>query len=81
MMLKILRLSQSKKRYLMIISDNLIYRYKGNTDDEKFDKFDNALNITNKIQNGEISLTDVKSNQQKFKSYLGEKKKKKKRKQ
>ena len=31
-------------------SDNLIYRYKGNTADIKFDKFDNALNIINKIQ-------------------------------
>ena len=32
----------------------------------------NALNIINKIQNGEISLEDVKYNQEKFKSYLGE---------
>ena len=31
-----------------------------------------ALKIINKIQNGEISLEDVKYNQQKFKSYLGE---------
>ena len=31
-----------------------------------------ALNIINKIQNGKISLEDVKYNQQKFKSYLGE---------
>ena len=30
-------------------SDNLICRYKGNTADAKFDKFDNALNIINKI--------------------------------
>ena len=56
-------------------SDDLIYRYKGNTVDLKFDKFDNALNIINKIQNGEISLADVKNNQEKFKSYLGEIKK------
>ena len=35
-------------------SDNLIYRYKGNTSDVNFDKFDNAINIINKIQNGEI---------------------------
>ena len=26
-------------------SDDLIYRYKGNTADAKFGKFDNALNI------------------------------------
>ena len=53
----------------------LIYRYKGNTADVKFDEFDNALNIINKIQNGKISLEDVKNNQEKFKSYLGEIKK------
>ena len=56
-------------------SDDLIYRYKGNTADLKFDKFDNALNIINKTQNCEISLVDVKNNQEKFKSYLGEIKK------
>ena len=53
-------------------SDDLIYRYKGNKADEKFDKFDNALSIINKIQNGEINLADVKNNQEKFKSYIGE---------
>ena len=53
-------------------SDDLIYRYKGNTADLKFDKFDNALNIINKIKNGEISLEDVEKNQEKFKSNLGE---------
>ena len=58
-------------------SDDLIYRYKGNSADAKFDKFDNALNIINKIQNGEISLEDVKHNQEKFKSYLVEIKKRK----
>ena len=56
-------------------SDDLIYRYKGSTADAKFDNFNNALNIINKIQNGEISLADVKNNQEKFKSYLGEIKK------
>ena len=39
------------------------------------DKFDNALNIINKIQSGKISLANVKNNQEKFKSYLGEIKK------
>ena len=56
----------------------MIYRYKGNTADVKFDEFDNDLNIINKIQNGTISLEDVKSNQEKFKFYLGEIKKGKK---
>ena len=31
--------------------------------------------LINKIQNGKISLEDVKNNQEKFKSYLGEIKK------
>ena len=43
-------------------SDGLICRYKSNTDDTKFDKFDNVPNIINKIRNGEISLNDVKNN-------------------
>ena len=60
-------------------SDDLIYRYKGNTADAKFDKFDNALNIINKIQNGEIKLEDVKYNQEKFKSWRNKKRKKIKR--
>ena len=61
-------------------SDNLIYRYKGNTADEDFNKFDNALDIINKIKNGEISLANVKNNQAKFKSNLGEIKKRKQQK-
>ena len=56
-------------------SDNLIYRYKGNTADVKFDKFDNAVDIIDKIRDGKIDLPNVKSNQLKFKSYLGEIKK------
>ena len=43
-------------------SDDLIYRYKGNTADVKFDEFDNALNIINKIQNDQITLADLKNN-------------------
>ena len=62
-------------------SDNLIYRYKGNTSDVNFDKFDNAINIINKIQNGEIELADVKNNEQNFKSLLGKIKKGKKSKE
>ena len=37
-------------------SDNLIYRNKGRTADAKFDKFDNALDIIDKITNSEKSL-------------------------
>ena len=43
-------------------SDDLIYRYKGNTVDAKFNKFDNVLNDINKIQNSEKRLADVKNN-------------------
>ena len=58
-----------------INSDDLIYRYKGRTADAKFDKFDNPLDIRNKIRNGKTSLTDVENNQAKFKSNLSEVKK------
>ena len=56
-------------------SDDLICRYKGNTADLNFDEFDNALALIDKIGDGKINLTDVKNNQEKFKSYLGEIKK------
>ena len=52
-----------------------MYRYKGNTADVNFDKFDNALDIIDKIRDGKIDLADVKNNQEKFQSYLGEMKK------
>ena len=58
--------------------DYLIYRYKGKTPDEKFNAYDNTLNLINKIKKGKIKLADVKEDQIKFKSNLGERKKKKK---
>ena len=54
------------------VSNDLIYRYKSNTPDLNFDEFDNALALINEIRDGKISLTDVRNNQEKFKSYLGE---------
>ena len=54
-----------------INSNDLICRYKGRTGDEKFDEFDNALDIINNIQDGKTDLADVKNNQQKFNSFLG----------
>ena len=56
-------------------SNDLIYRYKGRTADANFNEFNNALSIINKIQNGEIESANVKKNQEKFKSRLGEIKK------
>ena len=55
--------------------DDLIYRCKGKNPDEKFDKFDNALNLIDKIKNGEIKLDEAKNDQIKFKLNLGEIKK------
>ena len=92
MILKVLHLPQNKnifnepvdERLEKIIdldervnSNDLIYRYKGKNVDAKFDEFDNALDIINKIRDGKTDLADVKNNQQKFKSYLGETKKRK----
>ena len=51
--------------------NDLICRYKGRTGDEKFDEFDNALDIINNIRDGKTDLADVKKNQQKFNSFLG----------
>ena len=52
--------------------DDSIYRYKGKTPDETFDKYDNALNLLNKIKNGEINLAEAKNDQIKLKSNLGQ---------
>ena len=51
----------------------LMYRYKGLTADKKFDKLDNALNLLDKIQVGEINLAKAKSDQITLKSNLGKK--------
>ena len=43
--------------------DDLIYRYKGRLTDTKFDEFDNALGIINKIRDGKKNLSEVKNHQ------------------
>ena len=76
-----LHLSQNKKKYLnelvdrrlekiadldkKVNSNDLIYRYKVNIAEAKFDKFDNALDIIDKIRDGKIDLSNVKNNQEK----------------
>ena len=40
---------------------DLICKYKGPTADVKFNKFDNALSLTDEIRKGEISLADAKN--------------------
>ena len=47
--------------------NNLIYRCKVSTADVKFNDFDSALNLIDKIREGKISLTDAKSDQIGFK--------------
>ena len=55
--------------------DDLIHRCKGKNSNEKFNKYDSALHLINKMRNGEIKLSDVKNDQTTFKSNLGEIKK------
>ena len=40
--------------------DYLIYRCKGNTPNEEFNTYDNALDLVDKIKNGEIKLAEGK---------------------
>ena len=56
-------------------TDKLIFTYKGDTADENFSRFDNALDLIEKIRNGEISLNEAKDEQEKFESKHGEIKK------
>ena len=56
-------------------TNKLVFKYKGNTADEDFSKPDNALDLTNKIRDGKISLNEAKDEQTKLKSSMGEIKK------
>ena len=40
--------------------NDLIYRHKGETPDETFNAYNNALDLINKIQNGEIKVAEAK---------------------
>ena len=51
--------------------DDLIYKYKNKTPNENFNTYDNALDLIDKIKNGEIKLAKAKINQIRFKSNLG----------
>ena len=55
--------------------DNLIYKYTGPTADAKSNEFDNALSLIDEIRESETSLSDVKNDQKRLKSRLGEIKK------
>ena len=60
--------------------DDLVYRYKGKIPDEKFNTHDNALDLIDKIKNGETKLTEAKNDQINFKLSLDEIKKMKRQK-
>ena len=59
--------------------DKLVFKYKGHTPAEDFSKFDNGLDLINKIRDGEISLDEAKDEQEKLKSSMGETKRVQKR--
>ena len=73
------RLDEKTKLDEKVNLDNLIYRYKGKTTDAKFDEFDNAFNLLDKIRNGKTTLADVKSDKIQFKSDLDKIKKRHKK--
>ena len=53
-------------------SNKLVFEYKGNTPDKDFRKFHNALDLINKIRDGEISLNEAKDEEAKLRSDVGE---------
>ena len=69
------RLNEMTELDKKVNHNDLIYRYKGKTSDEKFDKYGNALNLIDKIRNDETKLAAVKNDHIKFKSNLSEIKK------
>ena len=56
----------------MVDTGKLLFKYKSNTADQDFSKFDNALDLTNKKKEGKISLIDTKDDQARLKSDMGE---------
>ena len=59
----------------MVDFDKLVFKYKGNTPDEDFSKFHNALDLINKIRDRETNLNETKDDQTKLRSDMGEIKK------
>ena len=53
------RLNKINELNEKVNSDDLIYRYKGNTADAKFDQFDNAFSMLDKIRDGIIRLAKM----------------------
>ena len=69
------RLEEMTKLDKKVNPDDLIYRCKGSTADEKFNEFDNPFSLLDKIRDGKTSLADAKNDQAEFKSNLDEMKK------
>ena len=69
------RLDKITKLDKKVNLNDLVYRYKGKSPVEEFDKYNNALDLINKIRNGEIKLAEAKNDQTIFKSHFGEIKK------
>ena len=49
--------------------NDLVYRYQGKSPNEKFYEYVCALDLINKIKNGEIKLSNIKNDQIKFRSH------------
>ena len=69
------RLNEISELDKKVNPDDLIYRYKGNTSNEEFNMYDNALDLIDKIKNGKIKLAEAKNNQINFRSSLSKIKK------
>ena len=52
------RLGETTNLDKKVYSDDLTHRYKGNTSDAKFNEFDKAFSLLDKIRDGEIGLAD-----------------------
>ena len=52
------RLGETTNLDKKVNSDDLTHRYKGNTSDAKFNEFDKAFSLLDKIRDGEIGLAD-----------------------
>ena len=61
------RLNEITKLNEKVNRDDLIYRYKGRTPDEKFDKCGNAFDLIDKIKNVKIKLAEAGNDQTNFK--------------
>ena len=55
--------------------EKLIYKYKGNTSDADFSEYYGAIDLINKIKDGDFSLKQAINDQYELKSKLGEIKK------